>query len=109
MNQIHGYLEIQTILLAHAAAARGEDPGRRRSAGDPYNYQLWDVADWTCLNVYIILRTFLPVIQHGRVPVCKPGYFGKLNLNEDVLYPDEKTTQDEIVLLERFIPELMFL
>ncbi|TVY20665.1 hypothetical protein LARI1_G001186 [Lachnellula arida] len=109
MNGIRGYWEIQGLLYITTATARGQDTESRRSIGDPYNYQLWDIADWTCLNVYIILKSFLPVIQRGRVPVCKPGYFGKLNLNEDVLYPGEKFTQDEIVLLERLIPELMFL
>ncbi|TVY48092.1 hypothetical protein LOCC1_G002056 [Lachnellula occidentalis] len=109
MNRIRGYEEIQGLLYTTTATARGKNTESRRSYDDPYNFQLWDIADWTCLSVYIILISFLPVIQRDHVPVCKPGYFGKLNLNEDVLYPGEKFTQDKIVLLERLLPEIMFL
>ncbi|TVY35480.1 hypothetical protein LSUB1_G004598 [Lachnellula subtilissima] len=109
VNRIRGYYEIQGLLYMTTAKTRGQDPESRKSYDDPYNYQLWDIADWTCLNIYIILGSFLQVIQRGHVPVCKPGHFGKLNLNEDVLYPDEKFTQDKIVLLELLIPEFMFL
>ncbi|KAL2071993.1 hypothetical protein VTL71DRAFT_11336 [Oculimacula yallundae] len=111
MDDIKSYVEVQAFLMTTVALARGEDPhpSARRSPGDPYNYRLWDIADWIGPPVYIILLSFLPVYQPGSVPICKPGHFGILNLSEDLLYPDQKFQQDEIVLLERFIPEIIFL
>jgi hypothetical protein len=104
-----GFKMVQGFLFNLAAIQRGQDPSRKMHPDDQYNYALFDIADWTCLPVYIILNAFLPVIQHNNAPVCKPGYFGKLNLNEDVLDPREKFIQDKIVLLERLIPELTFI
>ena len=109
MNQISGYKEIQGLLYMTTAMTRRQDTENRLSRDDPYNYHLFEIADWTGLPVYIILISFLSVIQRGRVPVCKAGHFGKLNLSEDVLNPREKFTQDKIVLLEHIIPEFIFL
>ena len=104
-----GYRSVQGFLYVAVAAQRGQNPGSKMHPTDPYNYALFDIADWTCLPVYIILDSFLPVIQPTGVPICKQGYFGKLNLREDVLSPREKFTQDKIVLLERLLPEFMFM
>lgn len=109
MSQIQGYQEIQGLIYVTAATTRGMNPEFRRSPRDPYNYNLFDIADWTGLPVYIILDSFLDVIQPGSVPICKTGWFGTLNLNEDILDPEQKFTQDNIFLLERFIPEFIFL
>ena len=108
-SKIKGYEQIQGLLYMTTAVTRGQDPDRRTAPDDPYNYQLWDIADWTGLPVYIILISFMDVIEPGEVPVCKSGYFGMLNLKEDVLNPKEKFIQDKIVLLERLIPEFMFM
>lgn len=109
MNKTKGYAEIQTLLFEATAKTRGVNTENRRLPGDPYNYNLWDIADWTCLPVYIILNKFLPVIQPESTPICKAGFFGTLNLTEDALYPDQKFTQDSIVLLEKLLPEFFFL
>ncbi|TVY78229.1 hypothetical protein LSUE1_G004193 [Lachnellula suecica] len=87
----------------------GQDVESRRSPEDPYNYYLFDIADWTAHSVYLLLIAFMHIRQSGLGPVCQPGYFGELNLNEDVLYPGAKFIQDKIFLLERFLPELIFL
>lgn len=108
-DQMRGYENIERLLHVNSALNMGLSVGSLRSAGDPYNYELWELADWTGLNVYISLKSFLPVIQNDSVPICKPGYFGELNLNEDILNPAQKFTQDQIVLLERLLPEFMFL
>ena len=103
-EKIHGYLYMAT------AMDRGQDVDHKISPDHPYNYRLWDVADWTCHAVYINLASFLNVVKPGSsIPICKAGYFGKLNLTEDLLNPAEKFQQDEIVLLEHLLPELMFL
>ena len=109
MQQITGYEEIQGLLYVAVATIRRVDFEYRSRPGDLYNFQLFDIADWTCLPVYVILYSFLDAIEPGNVPICKAGYFGKLNLGEDLLTPEEKFTQDKIVLLERFIPEIIFL
>lgn len=102
------YEFIQNFLFAAAASQRGIEPLDRQLPDDVYNFALFDVADWTGLHVYSILDSFLDVIQPGEVPVCKAGYFGRLNLKDEKRSAREKFTQDTIVLLERFIPEVMF-
>lgn len=109
MSRIKGYQEIQGLLYATIAMNRGKNNNDRGSPQDSYNYELFDIADWTGLPVYLMLNSFLDVVQPGQPPVCKPGCFGKLNLNEDVLSPREKFTQDKIVLFERVLPEFIFL
>jgi hypothetical protein len=108
-GQLSGFKTTQGFLFHLAALQRGQDPARKMHPDDQYNYNLLDIADWTCFPVYLILNAFLPVIEHNNAPVCKPGFFGNLNLNEDVLDPRQKFIQDKIVLFERLLPEFMFL
>jgi hypothetical protein len=85
------------------------DVERRIRPKDVYNFDLHDIADWTCLPVYTILDSFLPLIQSNSIPICTPGYLGSLNMTKDLLHPREKFQQDNIVLSERFLPKIKFL
>jgi hypothetical protein len=107
-SRLEGYDMVQGILFQHVAGQRRQNLSRRIHPDDAYNYALFDIADWTCLHAYIILDSFLPIWRIDA-PVCKPGYFGKLNMKEEILNPREKFAQDKIVLLEMLLPELKFL
>ncbi len=100
---------LHNFLYISAAQQRGQNPFLKLHPQDSYNLNLFDVADWTCLPVYIILSSFLPVIKDRQSPICKAGYFGEIDMKGDMLNPRQKFAQDKIVLLERFVPELMFL
>ncbi|KAH8805514.1 hypothetical protein F5884DRAFT_448221 [Xylogone sp. PMI_703] len=99
---------LQKFMYIRAAQDRGLNHHDKICPDDPYNFHLFDIADWLCLPVYQILSSFLPVIQQSRIPICKPEFFGKLDLVEHALDPREKFNQDKIVLLERLLPEFMF-
>ncbi|CAG8981259.1 hypothetical protein HYALB_00003857 [Hymenoscyphus albidus] len=111
MAEIKGYPQIQNLLFTATAMTRGLHPDCRRSPDDPYNYDLDEIADWTALPVYLLLWTYLQVIQRRGhiVPICKPEHRGTLNLNGDHPNPEEKYKQDKIFLCEHFIPEVLHL
>ena len=108
-NQLKSYDSVQGFLFQVVAIQRGVNPDARLRPRDHYNYRLFDIADWTCLPVYIMLNSFLDVIHPNQVPICKPGHFGRLNMTEEIVDPRQKFSQDQIVLFERLLPEFVFL
>lgn len=94
------YDQIQGIIYLAIADSRGEDPSARQQADDVINMKLKDVADFTCLPVYIILDSFLPVLEDGVVPVLKPGFFGEIDRSGRQLSWRQRFNQHKIALLD---------
>lgn len=102
------YEKIALLLQMVVAVTRGVDPSFRHQKGDIINMDLQDIADFTCLPVYIILSSFLPVLEGSSVPVMKPGFFGEVDLSGQPLSWRAMFNQDKIVLLE-LLPEYCIL
>lgn len=105
---LSNYHKVAGLLNMAVAITRGVDSSFRQQEGDVINMELKDIADFTCLPVYIILNSFLPVLDGQHVPIMKPGFFGKVDLTGRRLSWREKFNQDKIVLLE-FLPDLCLL
>lgn len=88
-----------------AAANKNQDLRYKELPTDPYNFDTFEIADWTCFPVYQILETFLETVQNN-VNFGGSGHHGMLNLKEDDLRDARKKyILDTIVLLERLMPE----
>lgn len=100
---------IQKYLYTFAAIQRGQDPSAKLLAGDPYNYLLFDIADWTCFYIWGMVQSFLTVVKPQGVPICTPGFYGQVSWSEEPMNPRKKFEQDKIILLERLLPEYVVL
>jgi hypothetical protein len=97
---ITGYNQIQGILYLAIAQSRGVEPTSRQQPEDVINMDLQDIADFTSMPVYILLSSFLPVLEGGPVPVMKPGYFGEIDRSGRPLSWRERFNQHKIALLD---------
>ena len=81
---------------------RGQDPGFREMADDPFNLACYDIADWMFLPAYAQLNSFAALVQPHHLYVYKPGHFGTYEPCSDrsVKTNREKFQEDRIVLLE---------
>jgi hypothetical protein len=105
---LNNYEKIGLLLQSVVAVTRGVDPNFRQQRGDVINMELIDIADFICLPVYIILSSFLDVLDGSTVPVMKPGFFGEVDLSGAQLSWRAMFNQDKIVLLE-LLPEFCIL
>lgn len=53
---------------------RGEDPNFRERPKDPFNFNMYDVAEWLFLPVNTALEYLLPIWLSDRIPVYQPPY-----------------------------------
>jgi hypothetical protein len=107
--KIAGYEKVGIYLYMAIAVGRGINPSFRYKTDDVINMDLQDIADFTCLPVSIILKSFLPVLAAcPAFPVYKPGFFGKIDSSGRPLSWRDRFKQDKIILLE-FLPEFCYL
>jgi hypothetical protein len=105
---LSNYERISGLLQLTVAIDRGVNWDYREKPGGVINMKLKDIADFTCLPVYGILSSFLPVLQESPLPVLKPGHFGEIDMTGQPLSWRAKFNQGKIVLLE-VLPEFCVL
>jgi hypothetical protein len=98
------YEKIALLVQIAVAQTSGVNPDARQQPGDIINMELKDIADFMSLPVYIILSSFLPVLESGTLPVMKPGYFGEIDTSGKPLSWRDQFNQHKIILLE-LLPE----
>lgn len=75
---------------------------------DNFNHDTYDMAHDTYMIPFIMLGSFLLVLQPGRVPLYLEGTFGVYDPSRDLstMSNQDKFRQDKVVLME-FFTELM--
>jgi hypothetical protein len=71
--RLQEYGEVVSFLRGIAARSNGLDAGRRMSPGDPYNFEFFEVTDWTGAHVHLILTWYMRHVKSGgQAPLFKP-------------------------------------
>ena len=76
------------------------DPDPRLNRDDIINVELKDVADFTSMPVYVILSSFLPVLEEGLILVVKPDFFGEIDLSRRPLSRLDNFNQHKMLPLD---------
>ncbi|EPE36917.1 hypothetical protein GLAREA_09080 [Glarea lozoyensis ATCC 20868] len=127
------YELIQDLIYGATAECRGQDIDYRKSESHVYNHDMFDIADWTGLPVYLILSIFLDEIKRKRIEGNMPAAWKiqrkkvkaamknypapiafdyknvKFDSSTDLLNPDCKWDCDVSILLSTHLPEFVFL
>ncbi|KAF1345901.1 hypothetical protein BDV97DRAFT_405442 [Delphinella strobiligena] len=95
-------LMLQRLVYSVASQVRGKDSSPSMEVGLPYSKHMGDVADWCYMPTMILLSSFADVLEGGRLPVYKKGYFGTFNpkASRARMSLSEKFAEDKILLLE---------
>ena len=104
------YEDMQSLFYGAQCHHRGVDPSHRDAPEDPFLFEVYDLAEDTCLPAYIIMEALSHVLSPGHVPMYKPGHFGVLDTQTPWvrMRPREKFQHDKLLLLELF-PDLVLL
>ncbi|KAK6499500.1 hypothetical protein TWF506_004130 [Arthrobotrys conoides] len=57
------------------------NPSRRR-AGEPFDLDTLEIADWSHAMATILLQSFIPVLQPGHCPFYRKGHFGPVDTSK---------------------------
>ena len=98
------YESIIKIFYSAQGLHRGHDPNVKQQTGDPYNFDVYDLAEEVMLPTYIFLDSLQRIISPGSVPIYKPGHFGTRDTRTSwtTKSPREKFHDDRIILMEAF-------
>ncbi|KAI9051967.1 hypothetical protein LZ554_004221 [Drepanopeziza brunnea f. sp. 'monogermtubi'] len=116
-SKLNNYTSIASLIIQAEAYEKGGgptatglaiDPAFLYHPHDPYNEDLIKSHDLTCMSTFILLYSFLPVIQPGMVPFMKPEYYGPHDFSGERLQWREKFLQEKRLLLE-FLPDICVL
>ncbi|KAI9737302.1 MAG: hypothetical protein M1818_005835 [Claussenomyces sp. TS43310] len=107
-QELNKYENIAMLVMLAEAHSLGVDPDVRHQEGDIINMELVKSANLTCMSTYVLLSSFLPVLQAGSVPYMKPGFLGQLDLSGRPKSWRQQFDQDKIALLE-FLPDICLL
>ena len=104
------YESIMRIFYVAQCLHRGHDPSNKQQSDDPFNFEVYDLAEAVMLPTYIVIQSLQKVIKPNQVPLYKPGYFGVRNtrIDWDRKTAREKFHDDRLVLMEAF-PDLMLM
>ena len=102
--------EIITIPYGIRSLLKGRDPSSRERPDDMIDMVCYEESDWVMLSVFMLLDSFLKVIQPGQAPFYKPGHFGIYDPTRSWshLSDRQKMQDDKLVLLER-LPSIVVL
>ena len=102
-SMMHIFYSAQSLHLGH-------DPSSKQRPEDPFNFDVYDLAEEIMLPTYIVVESLSRVIEPDDLPVYKPGFFGTRDTKRGWTQKSarEKFHDDQLVLLEAF-PDLMLL
>lgn len=89
---------------------RGHDPASKQRSDDPFNFDVYDLAEEVMMPTYIVLEGLQEVLAPDILPVYKPGYFGARDRRTIWAQKSvrDKFQDDRLVLMEAF-PDLMLM
>ncbi|KAI9784493.1 MAG: hypothetical protein M1835_003574 [Candelina submexicana] len=90
------------VLYMQVSYANGYDPGFKERPDDEMNFAIYREAETMLFPTYMLLSSFMDVIEPGSLPVYKPGHFG---VHEPASERAPKSSrdrfrEDKVVLLE---------
>lgn len=104
------YESLMSIFFGAQCLHRGHDPSTRQRPDDPFNFDVYDLAEEIMMPTYIVLDSLQRISSPGSLPIYKPGHFGTRDTRFDWTKksPREKFHDDRLVLMEAF-PDLMLM
>lgn len=104
------YESIMHIFYIVQCLHRGHDPNRKQRSDDPFNFEVYDLAEEVMLPTYIVLEGLQNIINSDSIPIYKPGHFGTRDTRTEWTQKSarDKYRDDHLVLVEAF-PDLMLM
>ena len=104
------YESIMHIFYGAQCLHRGHDPSYKQKSDDPFNFEVYDLAEAVMIPTYISLQSFQNVIKPEQIPLYKRGCLGVRNtrISWDQKTSREKFHDDRLVLMEAF-PDIMLI
>ena len=104
------YENIMHIFYVAQCVHRGHNPSTKQRSEDPFNFEVYDLAEEIMVPTYIVLESLQRIITPNTVPMYKPGYFGirDTKIDWDRKSARDKFHDDRLVLMEAF-PDLMLM
>lgn len=90
------------ILYAYSCMTNGVDPTKRQEPDDWFNYEMADLGQWLYLPMKTMLSAFWKVINPGRLPLFRKGFYGtyRPEANRSRMSLREKFAENKIVIME---------
>lgn len=104
------YESIMRIFYAAQCVHRGVDPSSKQRSDDPFNFEVYDLAEDIMIPTYTVLESLQRIITPNTVPIYKPGHFGVRDTRTawTMKIARDKVHDDRLVLMEAF-PDLMLM
>ena len=104
------YESIMNIFYGAQCLHRGHDPSYKQKSDDPFNFEVYDLAEAVMIPTYISIQSLQNVIKPDQIPLYKRGCLGVRNTRTswDQKTAREKFHDDRLVLMEAF-PDLMLI
>ena len=102
------YQSIMHIFYGAQCINRGRNPSSKQRQEDPFNFEVYDLAEEVMVPTYIVLESLQRVISPNHLPLYKPGHLGIRDTSTAWTEKSdrEKFRDDRLVLMEAF-PDLM--
>ena len=102
------YESIMLIFYGAQCIHRGLNPSSKQRPQDPFNFEVYDLAEEVMVPTYIVLESLQRVVSPNELPLYKPGHLGIRDTTTAWTEKSdrEKFRDDRLVLMEAF-PDLM--
>ena len=102
------YESIMHIFYGAQCIHRGLNPSSKQRPDDPFNFEVYDLAEDIMVPTFIVLESLQRVITPNQLPLYKPGHLGFRDTATAWTEKSdrEKFRDDRLVLMEAF-PDLM--
>lgn len=90
------------ILYIYSCMTNGVDPTKQQEPDDWFNYEMADLGQWLYLPMKTMLSAFCKVINPGRLPLFRKGFYGtyRPEANRSRMSLREKFAENKIVIME---------
>ena len=102
------YESIMHIFYGAQCIHRGLNPSSKQRPDDPFNFEVYNLAEDIMVPTFIVLESLQRVITPNQLPLYKPGHLGARDTTTAWTEKSdrEKFRDDRLVLMEAF-PDLM--
>lgn len=90
------------ILYIYSCMTNGVNPSKQQEPDDLFNYEMADLGQWLYLPMEAMLTAFCKVINPGRLPLFRKGFYGtyRPEANRSSMSLREKLAENKIVIME---------
>lgn len=90
------------ILYIYSCMINGVNPSKQQEPDDLFNYEMADLGQWLYLPMKAMLTAFCKVINPGRLPLFRKGFYGtyRPEANRSSMSLREKFAENKIVIME---------